>query len=30
VSTLCERIYRKLGIRKRAQLAVRLHAIGEG
>lgn len=30
VSTLCERIYRKLGIRKRAQLAVRLHALGEG
>lgn len=30
VSTLCERIYRKLGITRRAQLAVRLHALGEG
>ena len=30
VSTLCERIYRKLGISRRAQLAIRLHAIGEG
>lgn len=30
VSTLCERIYRKLGITRRAQLAVRMHALGEG
>ena len=29
VSTLCERIYRKLGIKRRAQLAMRLHALGE-
>jgi DNA-binding CsgD family transcriptional regulator len=29
VSTLCERIYRKLGITRRAQLAVRMHALGE-
>jgi DNA-binding CsgD family transcriptional regulator len=30
VSTLCERIYRKLGIKRRAQLAMRLDALGEG
>ena len=30
VNTLCERLYRKLGITKRAQLAVKLHALGEG
>jgi DNA-binding CsgD family transcriptional regulator len=28
VSTLCERLYRKLGITRRAQLAVRMHALG--
>lgn len=30
VSTLCERIYRKLGVKRRAQLVVKLHALGEG
>ena len=30
VNTLCERLYRKLGITKRAQLAMKLHALGEG
>jgi len=30
VNTLCERMYRKLGITKRAQLAVKLHALGDG
>ena len=30
VNTLCERLYRKLGITKRAQLAMKLHALGDG
>jgi DNA-binding CsgD family transcriptional regulator/DNA-binding MarR family transcriptional regulator len=30
VATLCERTYRKLGIRRRAQLAARLYALGKG
>ena len=30
VSTLCERIYRKLGVSRRAQLAMRLHALAGG
>jgi DNA-binding CsgD family transcriptional regulator len=30
VATLCERTYRKLGIKRRAQLAARLYALGEG
>ena len=30
VKTLCERIYRKLGIGRRAQLAARLHGLGIG
>jgi DNA-binding CsgD family transcriptional regulator len=30
VSTLCERIYRKLGVKRRAELVVKLHALGEG
>jgi DNA-binding CsgD family transcriptional regulator len=29
-ATLCERIYRKLGVTRRAQLAIRMHALGEG
>jgi DNA-binding CsgD family transcriptional regulator len=30
VRTLCERLYRKLGVRRRAQLVAKLHALGTG